>query len=367
MTLRHCLAFVVIALFAPVPPSLAAEPAAEVQEEPEKPAVKLHPRDQRDVNRIVAHFRRAKKDPEKQLAAVGEAMQFGEPAVLAVLQIIALDLQPQLVRYRGRFHQQASALAKRQVQQVDLEEVARLRAAVLALKQDPNLTKEKIVQVADPAMKRLEQVFVIQPAAVLAQSRDLPAERERLKIGGVLWERCVAYLYAATPEGPEKPKSPPTFEQYLQGEEELAVGLAVPMDPATQEILAANAKLASQLDPEESRAILALNLTRNLLGLRPCAIDLKLCAAARDHSKDMATLKFFAHESPVPGKKTPWDRAKNFGASASGENIFMGLQDGRAANLGWFHSPGHHKNMLGDHKRVGMGRHGVYFTELLGG
>ncbi len=35
-------------------------------------------------------------------------------------------------------------------------------------------------------------------------------------------------------------------------------------------------------------------------------------------------------------------------------------------NLGRFHSPGHHANMLGNHTRVGMGQVGAYFTELFG-
>jgi uncharacterized protein YkwD len=80
----------------------------------------------------------------------------------------------------------------------------------------------------------------------------------------------------------------------------------------------------------------------------------------------METLKFFAHESEVPGKREPWDRARNFGTTADGENIFMGVPDGNRANLAWFHSPGHHKNMLAVHSRIGMGRSGVYFTELFG-
>ena len=112
--------------------------------------------------------------------------------------------------------------------------------------------------------------------------------------------------------------------------------------------------------------MLALNLTRNLLGLPSLAIDMKLTAAARDHSKDMEELKFMAHESPVPGKKTPEDRAARFGTSSLGENIFQGSRDGNAANRAWFHSPGHFKNMLGDHQRVGVGRSGVYFTEMFG-
>ena len=132
-------------------------------------------------------------------------------------------------------------------------------------------------------------------------------------------------------------------------------------------MLAINARLAEKLDLEEARAILACNLMRNLLGLSALAIDPKLCDAARDHSKDMETLKFFAHESPVPGKKKPWDRAKLFGTTACAENIAMGYHDGRAVNEGWFHSPGHHKNMLtADHVRIGVGRSGVYYSEEFG-
>ena len=142
--------------------------------------------------------------------------------------------------------------------------------------------------------------------------------------------------------------------------------LSVPMDAKSRETLTANVKTARQLNPEEARTILALNLTRNLLGLPVLAIDLRLSVAARDHSKDMLKRKFFAHESPVPGKKTPWDRARRFGTTASGENIALGYHDGIAANLGWFHSPGHHKNMLGAHTRVGVGRVGSYYTELFG-
>jgi uncharacterized protein YkwD len=95
-------------------------------------------------------------------------------------------------------------------------------------------------------------------------------------------------------------------------------------------------------------------------------IDLALTAASRDHSSDMKTHKFFSHTSPVPGKTSPGDRARNFNASWSAENIFMGSTDGTVAHRAWFHSPGHHRNLLGDHRRVGVGRHGVYFTQMFG-
>ena len=142
--------------------------------------------------------------------------------------------------------------------------------------------------------------------------------------------------------------------------------MAAPISELTRQILAANSRLAAQLDPEEARGILALNLTRNLLGLPPLAIDLRLCAAARDHSQDMRRLEFFAHTSPVTGKASPWDRAKRFGTKAAAENIYHGAHDGRIAHRAWFHSPGHHKNVVGQYTRVGLGRSGAYFTELFG-
>ena len=40
---------------------------------------------------------------------------------------------------------------------------------------------------------------------------------------------------------------------------------------------------------------------------------------------------------------------------------------GKAVNDIWFHSPGHHVNMLtADNVRIGVGRSGVYYTEQFG-
>ena len=195
-------------------------------------------------------------------------------------------------------------------------------------------------------MKRLERLLVFHSGDVLKSAKSLQADRDRLVPLGNLWEWCAAALYNAT-DPANRPKTLPSFAKYLQSEEESAVSEASPMDPVTRAILEANAQLAQRIDPEEARCILAMNHTRNVLGLSALVIDLQLCAAARDHSKDMKEKNFFSHESPVEGKKTPWDRAKRFGTSASGENIFAGSTDGDAANSAWFHSPGHHVNMLG--------------------
>ncbi len=319
----------------------------------------------RDITKLEGRFRRARGDLQRQAAVVQQAMAAGPHAVVAIFDLYSRHMQPQLQRYRNMFYQQAEALSRRRQKQVEVEEVVRLRQTVLSLQKQDNFSKELIVAKGDPIMQQLERMFVVGRVEVLSESHRLPGQRQELMAAGMLWEQLAKVMYQMTP--PEQRQGgKPSFQNYLQGEEELAVGMAVPMAPQTRKVLSANSRLASQLDPEESRAILALNLTRNLLGLNALLIDMKLVAAARDHSSDMRRLKFFDHTSPVPGKKTPWDRATNFGTKASGENIAMGYPDGRAVNLGWFHSPGHHVNMLGDHRRVGVGRSGNYYTQMFG-
>jgi len=341
------------------------------KQKPTKPASSetLSADQRRNVNRILAHYRQAGKDRDKRTAAVREAIDAGTPATAALMNVLTRDMAAEMKRYGGKFIEEASRMTKVRLKKIDFQEVAQLRKTVLDLQKQPDFTHEIIVAKADPAMKRLDELLVINFRDVLSHSEKLQEERKKLAPMGSLWEACAVALYNQTKDKDksDQQKQMPSFESYLQGEEELAIRATAPMDAATHAILDANARLSTQIDPEEARCILAMNLTRNLLGLSALMIDLRLCDAARDHSKDMKERKFFSHESPVEGKKTPWDRAKRFGTSASGENIYMGSTNGNDANSAWFHSPGHHKNMLGGHKRVGVGRQDGYFTELFGG
>lgn len=346
-------------------PASAQSGAPNTDKGGESAGPELTRQQRREISRLEGRFRRARGDLQDQAEVIREALATGPHAVVAVFDLFSRHMQPELERYRGMFYKQAQVLSARRTGTVDLEEVARLRQGVLSLQEQPGFSKEMIISRGDPAMQQLAAAFVVGRREVLVDSRRLQEQRQQLMAAGLLWEQLAKVLYQMTP--PEnRQTSPPSFQQYLEGEEELAVGMAIPMSAQTRKILSANARLSSQLDPEESRAILALNLTRNLLGLNALLIDMKLVAAGRDHSADMRRLEFFDHESPVPGKKTPWDRARNFGTEASGENIAAGYPDGRAVNLGWFHSPGHHTNMLGKHRRVGVGRSGTYYTQMFG-
>jgi len=113
--------------------------------------------------------------------------------------------------------------------------------------------------------------------------------------------------------------------------------------------------------------LLALNVSRTLLDLGAMKIDARLCRAARDHARDMVEKKFFSHESPVAGRKSPWDRARQAGTSANGECIAGGSSTGEGAIRTWFFSPGHHMIIMSGSPRVGLGGVGHTWTLMTGG
>lgn len=125
--------------------------------------------------------------------------------------------------------------------------------------------------------------------------------------------------------------------------------------------------MQSRLPSDTIKGIEECNKWRILAGLHPCIIDPKLCLTAYDHAKDMEQNGFFSHQSPIAGKKTPWDRAMRFSTTASGENIFMGSSSYSIANKRWFHSPSHHKVMFdASFRRIGLARYGEHWVQMFG-
>jgi hypothetical protein len=130
-----------------------------------------------------------------------------------------------------------------------------------------------------------------------------------------------------------------------------------------------NAENARWCLPSMKSFATILNFERVVIGLNPLRIEEKLSDAASGHSGDMAARGFFAHESPVPNKKTPWDRARlaQFDGSASGENIFMGSPDAQSAYNGWFGSDGHRFIMFSQGPNCcGIGVVGIHWTFMTG-
>ena len=342
----------------------------------------LTPQQRRQLEQVVAEFRRARSH-DQRIAIISKAEILGPPAVEALTTIVTGELKPQLDEYRRNFFQAASTISAARAQPDQAAEIRELRAKALGVSQAPEFTKEQIEQVADPALAQLKKILAIDSADVLRASGGKPngamlKQRANVLALGRQWQLCQETHWnlkareKAGQKDAEKTEQnklgakPTPFDEYLAQEEQMAATLAMPMDEATRQVFLENSQLAGQLDPEEARCMLALNLTRCLLGLNPLKIDPKLVASARDHSQDMVKHDFFGHQSPVEGKKEFWERAPLFDTTASAENIAWGLSDGAALHELWWHSPGHHRNMLREATRIGVGRYQQHWTQLFG-
>jgi uncharacterized protein YkwD len=125
-----------------------------------------------------------------------------------------------------------------------------------------------------------------------------------------------------------------------------ALGAAVqPAAAAPQTAARADAQLAVQI-------LGSLNAIRAQHRLRPVVTSPALAAAARQHSLEMATAGYFAHESH---DGTPfWKRVQRFYGSAhssywsTGENLLWSAPDVDSAGAMqlWMASPEHRENIL---------------------
>ena len=122
----------------------------------------------------------------------------------------------------------------------------------------------------------------------------------------------------------------------------------------------------SELDSMEQTVVKLTNAYRARRGLPPLQLDPNLSKASRDHSKDMKRLNFFSHQSPVRGKTRFFHRAEKFDTTASAENIARGATDGKSALELWVDSEFHRKNLVGDYRRIGVGRSEGFYTQMFG-
>lgn len=319
-----------------------------------------------EARRLQEEFGRA-KSPDERRAAAEALLVLSEDGGRRLHGAARGDFLKRLPRYSAAVQRAcATAVAGRFEKGNPGAEIESLRKTIRDAAATTELTKAMIEQKSDPALARLEALLVVTPAQVLEADPELRAARaELLELAD--WAERAAALVPQKDRG-KLPPMPGKAEvaKELDAADAIAAFAAVPLSPGDQQVLKANRQLTAQLDPEEARGMQRLNQIRFLVGLPMQAIDLKLVAACRVHSKDMATKNFFAHESPIAGREDPWKRAAAAGTSASAENIFMGMTDGESAIEGWWHSPGHHKNLLGVQRRTGLGRSGERWTQLFG-
>jgi Cysteine-rich secretory protein family len=130
-----------------------------------------------------------------------------------------------------------------------------------------------------------------------------------------------------------------------------------------------NSRVTVSLDGTEREFVRILNSYRRILGRRPFELEERLDVASKKHSQEMVDLGYFGHMSPVPRNRSPSDRARLEGYHGGvGENCLSGSSAARGAFEGWYHSPGHHRGMIGGGPHLGVGRAaGTMWTMVAGG
>jgi uncharacterized protein YkwD len=123
----------------------------------------------------------------------------------------------------------------------------------------------------------------------------------------------------------------------------------------------------------EQRAFEAVNQQRRLHGVPELVWSEEIANAARAHSYNMITRRFFSHNDPVYGDLANRLRMAGINFGACGENIFQakGYEDAVLTAIhGWMRSRGHRRNILNPaftHTGIGIavspdGAH--YFTQI---
>lgn len=127
-------------------------------------------------------------------------------------------------------------------------------------------------------------------------------------------------------------------------------------------------QVESEASPAEIQVVVLLNEYRHMMGRPPLAPHLLLMRAARKHSQEMEDLKYFSHTSPTPDLRTPSMRAAREGYGGSCAENIARAGSAEGAHNGWYNSSGHHRNMLGHHRVIGLGRSrgGGFWTQMLG-
>jgi uncharacterized protein YkwD len=311
------------------------------------------------------------RDPGQAMAAVEQIEAMGSAARDRLRQL----LNRLLLRNKGALEAAARAVGDPKRAEPLEKKLAELRAEALAniaklKKDDDSLTKaaayyRKLMKAASglsrtlAARDRLLQAIGLRlrllaagrrVAAGAAAAIDAPTEKALRELAG---QRLGASL-----------KGIGSFDELRE-----APSLRGLRDYRRNRRLEAyNRRLARRLDAEEWRNVSLVNTYREALGLRRLEVDLRLVKAARQHSKEMKDLGYFSHDSPVQANKSPSDRCRRAGyPSPGGENIAGGSPSGPHAFWQWFHSPGHHQNMVGARfTAIGVGRWHKLWTQAFG-
>jgi uncharacterized protein YkwD len=350
---RHCACALLISLVSVCPTSRAENSDAAQRAQ---------------VKKLLDDYSNSKSTFDQREKDVTALLDAGEEGPRRLLPVLVREMKTKEPAYLTRFERaaQETLAARLKTEPGADQEITTLRRQVLGVSRGGNVTKEAIVSTCDPAIKKLNDLLSVAPEQVFEHDPKLKDQREELGKLRSWWEQAAAKLPESKRDPVPRPPDEKTLEDALHDAEALSATFAMPMTSADRATLLANRAAAAKIEAPEAAGVAVLNTIRIELGIGALAIDPKLCQAGRGHSTDMKERKFFDHTSPVPGKETPWKRAKLAGTSADAENIAEGTNSPEGVIQMWWHSPGHHVNMMAAHKRVGLGKYDVYWTQMFG-
>jgi len=239
-----------------------------------------------------------------------------------------------------------------------IRNVRKTRKKLRKLAKNPK--KKKIRSLGVPGLKQLSEIYLIDRTPLLRTDPVQPLVNRVMEFY-IYKKECERVIPRKDLNHPPSTASPKAVVKRLAYRASL---VPIANKKHHVRILTSNRKEANQIQHVEALGILDLNRIRLLLRMKPLRIDPRLCAAARDHSSDMKRLGFFSHTSKISDKKTFQDRAANFNTNARAENIAKADKP-REVNMNWYHSPGHHKNMLRTgFSAIGLGNAGRYWTQM---
>jgi len=307
-------------------------------------------------------------DAAGALAAIAEMEALGEPARASLREVLEALLK-----------RSGAALEMAVRQAAPTERMEKLEAELAAVRKDALANVERLNkgdETVPQAMAYYKKLVVLArpvSAALAGRARLLEAVELRFAL-------VAAARRAGLPAGDEAAqralldRAGAALGAKLAGPEDLAgVRKAPPAAAAAlcrlnRDIAAWNRRGGGAMHREEYANAFQLNDYRELLGLSRLEIDERLVQAARQHSKEMVDLKYFAHDSPVKEHKGFAERIRQAGyAAPGGENIALGPRTGAEAFWQWFASPPHHKNMVrAGFTAVGVGKWGKLWTQNFG-
>jgi len=316
--------------------------------------LKVLARDSRDAN------------DRRRLAAWEELLAHGDDGIAILEPIVAAKLAKDRAALTERFKGQDLARARKKIEDALIE---RRDAALACIFDRARYPEEDHGAAGQPEVDRL--------VALVSTVYDHPAAFTREAIPDVeilvaALEEDVVYLETC---GGTLPSDLPSVHEWLDGFdagfEIERLGISDSQHHWNVAVMKHHAEtLLTSADPEELACMNATNAYRMRMGVRLLELDERLVRAARKHSLEMKELGYFSHGSPNPENRDFGTRCAREGhRGANGENIAWGV-DGTGAFWSWYSSSGHHRNILGGHQQLGVGRAvgetGGLFTQCFG-